>query len=141
MTGRVAESLPGRRVLRTLRDGMAGYCADIVLHRCLLWPSKPQTQTHRDALSKILEIAHQSYSENGPWNLIMLLWPLLLAGIETDDPIHGSWIRERLGETRIAGNSSEWACKTLDKAKALKSDGIEGPRNLLRLLKTAPDAT
>ena len=139
--GTVAESLPGRRVLRTVRDGVAGYCANILLHRRLLWPSKPRAQMHEDALSKVLEVAHDTYSQKGSWDLIMLVFPLLVAGIETDDPIHASWIRERLSETRMAGKSSEWACKILEKAKSFKNGETEGRAHFLRLLKTTTEVT
>lgn len=91
MSAKISQSLSGRRALRTINDAVAGYYADVILFRRLFRQAQLRGEFHPEALSKIFEIAYRAYQQ-APWNLIQLTWPLLMAGLETEDPIHRDWI-------------------------------------------------
>lgn len=54
---------------------------------------------HHQALSSLLDMLYQQYSVD-PKLLHRMPWALLMVMIETEDPIHRDWAKERLRELR-----------------------------------------
>lgn len=114
MTEKVQEVYRNRRVLRTLREGCAGYYSNILLHRILLWPDRPPAKVHRLALTKLLELTSASYRQ-GPKNLAFgWAWYLFVAAIGSDDSIHRDWLHEKLTKLRCMGMPFVWVQAALE---------------------------
>lgn len=68
------------------------------------------------ALREIINLAFQSYKFGGDGAILRIPWPLLLAGLETDDFVHREWIVERFKSLGVFGNNYKRALQLLDLA-------------------------
>lgn len=93
--------------------GVANFYAQVLFHRRVFSVHNPPSGLHRQAFGHILEIARRQYSWD-PRLLRRLHWPLLMAVIETDEPLQREWVRQRLGELRDFHSEYTWANRVAD---------------------------
>lgn len=109
------------------------FYAQIILHRRLLCVDTPPTAIHKQALAGILNITRKQFaSDSRP--LRRLHWPLLMAVIETDDPNHRAWVRQRLLELRSFHSEYLWANEIADQILAQQDASPGCYANLAELL-------
>jgi hypothetical protein len=84
------------------------FYAQVILHRRLLRVDSLPTAIHQQATAGIFDIAQKQFISD-PNLLRRLHWPLLMAVIETNDPIQQSWLRQRLWELREFHSEYVWA--------------------------------
>lgn len=133
-TEQVKELYRGRRVLRTLREGLAGYYSNVLMHHRLLQPSRPPSQVHHAALAQLFELTLASYKEDRRNLSFGWPWYLFVAAIATEDPIHREWIHEKLIELKTMGSPFDWVQAALE---SLDLDGQHPrtrPEDLLQVL-------
>ncbi|PYH49735.1 Rh-like protein/ammonium transporter [Aspergillus saccharolyticus JOP 1030-1] len=99
LTAKISGAGSTRRTLNTIYLAVSNFYALILFHRRLLSPGQAPAALHRQALTGILETAHKQFTVD-PRLLRRLHWPLLMALIETDDPLQRDWLRQRLIELR-----------------------------------------
>lgn len=100
------------------------FYAQILLHRRLLCVDTLPTTIHQQATAGIVDIARKQYASD-PRLLRRLHWPLLMAVIETDDPSHQAWLRQRLFELRDFHSEYVWANEMADQILA-QQDASQG---------------
>ena len=110
------------------------FYAQILFHRRLFDPVRPPTALHRQALTNIIDNAHKQYTAD-PRLLRRLHWPLLMAIIETDDPIQREWLRERLYEMRAFHSEHMWAFEIAEDVLAHQDPSAGEYANLAELLR------
>ncbi|PYI05515.1 Rh-like protein/ammonium transporter [Aspergillus sclerotiicarbonarius CBS 121057] len=86
LTAKFASPGSTRRTLNTIYMAVNNFYAQILFHRRLFDPLRPPSALHRQALTNIIDNAHKQYTAD-PRLLRRLHWPLLMAIVETDDPI------------------------------------------------------
>lgn len=91
--------------------------AQILLHRRLLCVDGQPAGVHRQATASIVDIARKQDASDSRL-LRRLHWPLLMAVIETDDPSHRAWLRQRLFELRDFHSEYMWANQVADQILA-----------------------
>ncbi|RAL12916.1 Rh-like protein/ammonium transporter [Aspergillus homomorphus CBS 101889] len=99
LTAKISGAGSTRRTLNTIYMAVSNFYALILFHRRLLSPNQAPAAIHRQALNGILENTHKQFAVDQRL-LRRLHWPLLMAIIETDDPVQREWLRQRLLELR-----------------------------------------
>lgn len=79
---------------------VAIYYAIVIRYERLLYNDRPLT-----AISKVLRACVNLYEYEGPNYLWRAAWPLFIAALETDDPIHQSWAVDRFTELQSTGEN------------------------------------
>ncbi|KAF7596895.1 hypothetical protein BBP40_011940 [Aspergillus hancockii] len=135
ITAKFAGPASMRRTLNTINMAVSVFYGQVILHRRLLCPSQPPRTVHRHALTNILEIAHKQYASE-PRLVRRLHWPLLMAVIETEDPVQREWIRQRLLELCEFHSEYRWANDVVDEVLA-RQDASKGEYvNLAELMRS-----
>ncbi|OJK01388.1 hypothetical protein ASPACDRAFT_1898336 [Aspergillus aculeatus ATCC 16872] len=128
VTAKISGAGSTRRTLNTIYMAVSNFYALILFHRHLLSPSQAPAALHRQALTGILENTHKQYAVD-PRLLRRLHWPLLMALIETEDPIQRDWLRQRLIELRGFHSEYLWvnqiAEEVLARQEASPAEGID----------------
>lgn len=95
-------------ITRAFRTYLSNYYASKVhLHR-VAYKTLPLTKEASDALSHIRRLAQQTVADLDHEDAlpVNMLWPLLMLGVEEQDPVERAWIREQiLRMERVAGNA------------------------------------
>ena len=73
------------------------YAAQVDFYRTTSRPGE-QPPKLAQSVSSILQIATIIYENEPPSSMRRIAWPLFLAGVETDDAIHTTWVLERFRE-------------------------------------------
>lgn len=81
-----------------------------------------------------MEIAQKQYSWD-PRLLRRLHWPLLMAVVDTPDPVAREWLQQRLTELRASHSEYSWANRIADEV-LVEQEKSGGYVNLLELLRT-----
>ncbi|KAJ5128147.1 hypothetical protein N7448_008926 [Penicillium atrosanguineum] len=113
ITAKFAGTVSARRTLHTIYMAVCTFYAQIILHRRLLCVDSLPSAIHRQATAGIVDIARKQFASD-PRLLRRLHWPLLMAIIETDDPSHQAWCRQRLFEFRDFHSEYIWANELAD---------------------------
>lgn len=128
VTAKISGAGSTRRTLNTIYMAVSNFYALILFHRRLLSSSQAPAALHRQALTGILENTHKQYAVD-PRLLRRLHWPLLMALIETEDPIQRDWLRQRLIELRGFHSEYLWvnqiAEEVLARQEASPAEGID----------------
>ncbi|KAH8422347.1 Zn(II)2Cys6 transcription factor [Aspergillus melleus] len=124
ITAKFAGPTSMRRTLNTINMAVSTFYAQILFHRRLLRPPGPPSTIHRHAVTNILEITRKQYTSE-PRLLRRLHWPLLMAAIETEDPVQRDWIRQRLSELQQYHSEFRWAHDLVDEVLA-RQDASQG---------------
>lgn len=95
-------------ITRAFRTYLSNYYASKVhLHR-VAYKTLPLTNEATDALAQIRKLARQVVDGLGPEDSppVNMLWPLLMLGVEEQDPDEKAWIKAQiLRMERVAGNA------------------------------------
>ncbi|KAL6862082.1 hypothetical protein J3F83DRAFT_762783 [Trichoderma novae-zelandiae] len=95
-------------ITRAFRTYLSNYYASKVhLHR-VAYKHLPLTEEATDALGQIRKLAHQISSDLAPADSlpVNMLWPLLMLGVEEQDPDEKAWIRAQIVRMEgVAGNA------------------------------------
>ncbi|OTA07307.1 Zn2Cys6 transcriptional regulator [Trichoderma parareesei] len=95
-------------ITRAFRTYLSNYYASKVhLHR-VAYKHLPLTNEAIDALGQIRKLAHQISSDLAPEDSlpVNMLWPLLMLGVEEQDPEEKAWIRAQIVRMEgVAGNA------------------------------------
>jgi hypothetical protein len=95
-------------ITRAFRTYLSNYYASKVhLHR-VAYKHLPLTKEATDALGQIRKLAHQISSDLAPEDSlpVNMLWPLLMLGVEEQDPDEKAWIRAQIVRMEgVAGNA------------------------------------
>ncbi|KAL6241922.1 hypothetical protein RBB50_011167 [Rhinocladiella similis] len=84
-----------RRYVTNTRFVVAQYNAVLLCFFRIVRGCAPLNERQRAALRVILDLAHQSCSDGGEVAMHHFTWPLFVAAMESDDPVHRAWILER----------------------------------------------
>ncbi|RAL05387.1 Zn(II)2Cys6 transcription factor [Aspergillus ibericus CBS 121593] len=134
LTAKFASPSSTRRTLNTIYMAVNNFYAQILFHRRLFDPLQPPSALHRQALTNILDNAHKQYTAD-PRLLRRLHWPLLMAIIETDDPIQREWLRERLYDMRAFHSEHMWAFEIAEDVLARQDASAGEYANLAEMLR------
>lgn len=96
-----------RRLMAWARYSVAHfYAAALEFHRVAHWDKDPRDDMlARTAMEGILVVALKLYESDDENALMRIAWPLLLAGMETREPLHQAWVIERFsGMTALGTN-------------------------------------
>ncbi|KAF3398027.1 hypothetical protein F1880_006088 [Penicillium rolfsii] len=88
---------PVGRALYLARLAVVYHSGLLLFHRRMLYQDSHMEGSHLEALANILHIAYETYAHDKR-NMTPFSWGLRMAAIETYDPIHSAWIRDRLLE-------------------------------------------
>lgn len=124
ITAKFAGAVSARRTLNTIYMAVCTFYAQIILHRRLLCVDSLPSAIHRQATAGIVDIARKQFASD-PRLLRRLHWPLLMAIIDTDDPNHQAWCRQRLFEFRDFHSEYLWANEVADQVLA-QQDARQG---------------
>ncbi|KAF5635833.1 hypothetical protein F52700_5145 [Fusarium sp. NRRL 52700] len=91
----VVPSGPHRTFVVNIRIICAHYHAAVLCYFRIVRGDAPLDSRQRAALSRILNIGHQTYAGEGEAVMTALAWPLFVTALETDDALHRTWIMER----------------------------------------------
>ncbi|KAH0490194.1 hypothetical protein TgHK011_001674 [Trichoderma gracile] len=95
-------------ITRAFRTYLSNYYASKVhLHR-VAYKHLPLTKEATDALGQIRKLAHQISTDLAPDDSlpVNMLWPLLMLGVEEQDPDEKAWIRAQIVRMEgVAGNA------------------------------------
>lgn len=95
-------------ITRAFRTYLSNYYASKVhLHR-VAYKTLPLTKEASDALDQIRKLARQMVADMEPEDSlpVNMLWPLLMLGVEEQDPGEKAWIKEQIMRMeRVAGNA------------------------------------
>ncbi|GAB1218042.1 hypothetical protein ATERTT37_007288 [Aspergillus terreus] len=139
LTAKFSGPASTRRTLNTINMGVATFYAQLLFHRRLLRPHQPPATVHRHAVTNIIEITHKQYASD-PQLLRRLHWPVVMAVIETDDPVQRDWLRLRLLELRDYHAEYRWANDIAEEVLA-RQDASQGEyANLAELLRDSTKA-
>lgn len=117
ITAKFAGAVSARRTLDTIYMAVCTFYAQIILHRRLLCVDTLPSAIHRQATAGIVDIARKQFASD-PRLLRRLHWPLLMAIVETDDPNHRAWCRQRLLEFRDFHSEYQWVNEVADQVLA-----------------------
>lgn len=134
LTAKLASPGSTRRTLNTIYMAVNNFYALILFHRRLFDTARPPAALHRQALTNIIDNAHKQHSAD-PRLLRRLHWPLLMAIVETDDPVQREWLRERLYELRSFHSEHLWAFQLAEKVLARQDASAGEYANLAELLR------
>lgn len=99
---------------------VAHYWACVLFcRRWLVWQSPAET-IHNHAVAYIVSCLYDQYAQERR-RLVRFAWPMFMAAIETRDPIHRSWLLERLHEVRDASAECQWNWEVANKVIKLQS--------------------
>lgn len=77
------------------------YWACLLYHRQMFGFSGLHSDLHRQAVSKTTSLLFYRYRQDSDKRRqARVVWPTLMAAVETRDPIHRSWLMERLRDAR-----------------------------------------
>lgn len=133
ITAKMARGQSAYRTINTILMGVADFYAEVLFHRRVLCV-EPPSPFHRQALGHILEIAQKQYTWD-PRLLRRLHWPLLMAVVDTPDPVAREWLQQRLGELCAFHSAYAWANRVADEV-LVEQDKSGGYVNLLEFLRT-----
>jgi hypothetical protein len=85
------------------------------------------------AVSKTLQTCASLHEYEGNGYMWMVAWPMFIAGLETDELIHQSWLLDRFNTTR--GRNMQRAAIIL-KAVFLEKRKMKGPVDYLSWIRT-----
>ena len=95
-------------ITRAFRTYLSNYYASKVhLHR-VAYKTLPLTREASDALDQIRKLARQRAGDMEPEDTVPvnMLWPLLMLGVEEQDPLEKAWLKAQiLRMERVAGNA------------------------------------
>ncbi|KEF57634.1 uncharacterized protein A1O9_05552 [Exophiala aquamarina CBS 119918] len=91
----LVEGCPRRRYVTNIRFVVPQYNAVLLCFFRIARRRRPLNYRQRAALRVILDLAHQAHSDVGEEGILQVAWPLFVAALETDDPVHRAWILER----------------------------------------------
>ncbi|KAJ5159384.1 uncharacterized protein N7482_006388 [Penicillium canariense] len=115
----------------------AKFAGTVSARHCLSSPTalrrRPAFPLHRQATTGIVDIARKQFASD-PQLLRRLHWPLLMAIIETDDPSHRTWLRQRLFELRDHHSEYVWANEVADQVLSQEEENQGCYVNLAELL-------
>ncbi|EAW06834.1 uncharacterized protein ACLA_085290 [Aspergillus clavatus NRRL 1] len=131
VTAKLAGATSMRRTLNTIYKAVSTFYAQVLFHQRLFYSSSPSTALRRQALTSIIEIAQKQYTAD-PRLLRRLHWPLLMAVIETDDPVQRNWFQLRLHELRGYHSDYDWANEIADEILTRQTSGAVDLAELLR---------
>lgn len=95
------------RTLITTYFAVTSFEAQFIAHRRLLQPNTPPSRIHQQAVANVLELLYKQHSAD-PRLLSRLPWAIFLVMIESEDPIHQDWARERLEEIKGLHEANNW---------------------------------
>jgi hypothetical protein len=133
ITAKFAGTVSARRTLNTIYMAVGTFYAQIIFHRRLLCVDSLPSAIHRQATAGIVDIARKQFASD-PRLLRRLHWPLLMAIIETDDPNHQAWCRQRLFEFRDFHSEYLWANEMADQILAQQNLSQGSYVNMAELL-------
>lgn len=94
-TLRLEPAEPHRTFLINMRVVCAHYHAAVLCFFRVIRQSAPLGMRQREALGRIMNIAHQAFGDGGDSAIATLAWPLFVAAMESDDALHRTWVVER----------------------------------------------
>jgi hypothetical protein len=93
----VADTVPWRKTLESLLRVTSFYWATVLFYCRTLGDTKINDNLRLEAVRKLTSIIYIIYErESKKQRQVRIVWPLYIATIETTDPIHKSWLLERL---------------------------------------------
>lgn len=86
---------PHRMFVINVRAIVAHYHAILLCYFRIVRGTAPLDGRQRTALARIMNIGHQSYTDEGDAAMSRLAWPFFVAAVESDDALHRTWIMDR----------------------------------------------
>ncbi len=80
--------------------GAALYYALVIVYERKVWKTRPST-----AISNTLQACANLYEHESVGYLWRVAWPMFVAGLETDDLIHQTWVMERFTSMQDLGEN------------------------------------
>lgn len=107
-----------RRYVTNIRFVVAQYNAVLLSFFRITRRCAPLNERQRAALRVILDLAHQACSDSGEVAMHHFTWPLFVAAMESDDPVHRAWILDRFQILSTQGQNYHRANEALKTAFA-----------------------
>jgi hypothetical protein len=99
---------------------VAHYWACVLFCRRWLVCQSPAEMIHNHAVAYIVSCLYDQYAQEKR-RLVRFAWPMFMATIETRNPIHRTWLLERLHEIRNASAECQWNWKVATEIVELQS--------------------
>lgn len=114
----LVEGCPRHRYVTNIRFVVPQYNAVLLCFFRISRRRAPLNHRQRGAIRVILDLAHQAYSDAGEEGILKVAWPLFVAALETDEPVHRAWILERYQVLSTQGQNYRRANEALKAAFA-----------------------
>lgn len=104
-----------RKFIMNVRYVVPLYHATVLWYFRITKPKNPFKfqERQRKSFREIIELAYQAHVEEGEQAMTRIAWPLFIAGIEGDDPIHEEWVLQRFQHMRLQGENYRRALNAL----------------------------
>lgn len=115
---------------------MAHYLALVLFCRRWFIPSSPMEEFHQLAVASVTDTLYSQCNQEKR-RIIRYIWPMFVAAIETQDPIHRTWLLERLYEIRGASAECQWNWRVAKQIISLQSATQDHVVDLLQFMTTS----
>ncbi|OKL64207.1 hypothetical protein UA08_00515 [Talaromyces atroroseus] len=104
-----------RKFIMNIRFVVPLYHATVLWYFRITAHDKPFKfkERQRESFREIINLAYQAHADEGEKAMARIAWPLFIAGIEGDDPVHEEWVLKRFWHLRQHGENFSRAFRAL----------------------------
>jgi len=116
-----AESISWKATIESLVRVTAFYWATLLFYCRMIGDTGIDAELRRNALAKLTNTLYVHHKrDNEKRRKARIVWPTFIAAIATRDPIHRSWLIERLREYRNLTSECSRLCSTAEEILSLQ---------------------